>query len=107
MPLPAGDGWKILIQILLRNAIEQPTRVLRRSDRRAADKVFAEVESRLSLDGSHGGEGLGGVSGKCIGVPGIDQNEIRVEIAQNAMHEQPRYLLLRVSCNNGLSRFAP
>ena len=42
-----------------------------------------------------------------FGVPGIEQNEIRVEIAQNAMHEQPRYLLLRVSCNNGLSRFAP
>ena len=106
-PCLAAVQSKILIQTLLRNAIEQPARVLRRSDRRAAGKVFAEVESRPSLDGSHGGEGLCSVSGKRIGVLGIEHHEIRVEIAQNAMDEQPGWLLPRVSCNHGLARFAP
>ena len=48
-----------------------------------------------------------GVSGKRIGIPSIEHHEIRVEIAQNAMDEQPGCLLLRVSCNHGLARFAP
>ena len=70
-----------------------------RGYRCAAGKVFAEVESRPSLDGSHCGEAWCCVSGKRIGVPSIEYHEIRVKIAQNAMDKQPGRLLPRVSCN--------
>jgi hypothetical protein len=106
VPLPLVTE-SILLQTLLPNAIKQPTRVLRGGDGRTADKVFAEVESRSSLDGSHGGEGLSSVCGKRMGILGIEQNEIRMEIAQNAMDEQPGCPLLRISCNYGLARFTP